>query len=162
GRLPRTFGEGWRDRPSARRRARRAARGRRADAHRRGEPALRALGFVRSHRPERPVERIAASALRVAPPLRRPRRGPGTGRTRPVKTAQLEERTGVSCGRHAFAATLSELAKAPEAARVSEKTIGRLAVPVNASGKDTVGTASIGMATFPADGDNAERLLGAA
>ena len=61
-----------------------------------------------------------------------------------------------------FAIILSDLAKPDDAALVAQKIIDRLALPVDIGGQEAVVTASIGIATFPADGDNAETLLGAA
>ncbi len=61
-----------------------------------------------------------------------------------------------------FAAILGDLARAEDAALVAEKIIGRLSQPIELRGKETFITASIGVAVFPADGDNAETLLGAA
>ena len=61
-----------------------------------------------------------------------------------------------------FAVILADLARADDAALVAQKIIDRLAAPVNIQGQELVVTASIGIATFPADGDNAESLLGAA
>ncbi|HYL91314.1 MAG TPA: EAL domain-containing protein [Burkholderiales bacterium] len=61
-----------------------------------------------------------------------------------------------------FAVVLADLARADDAAIVAQKILDRLAVPANVQGQELVITASIGIATFPADGDNAEALLGAA
>jgi diguanylate cyclase (GGDEF)-like protein/PAS domain S-box-containing protein len=61
-----------------------------------------------------------------------------------------------------FAVVLADLAKPDDAALVAQKIIDRLAAPASVHGQEVVVTASIGIATFPADGDNAEALLGAA
>jgi diguanylate cyclase (GGDEF)-like protein/PAS domain S-box-containing protein len=61
-----------------------------------------------------------------------------------------------------FAVILGDLARPDDAALVAQKIIERVAAPVNVQGQEVVVTASIGIATFPADGDNAEALLGAA
>jgi diguanylate cyclase (GGDEF)-like protein/PAS domain S-box-containing protein len=61
-----------------------------------------------------------------------------------------------------FAVILGDLARPDDAALVAQKIIDRLAAPANIQGQEVVVTASIGIATFPADGDNAETLLGAA
>jgi diguanylate cyclase (GGDEF)-like protein/PAS domain S-box-containing protein len=61
-----------------------------------------------------------------------------------------------------FAVILSDLARPDDAALVAQKIIDRLAAPAIIQGQEVVVTASIGIATFPADGDNAETLLGAA
>jgi diguanylate cyclase (GGDEF)-like protein/PAS domain S-box-containing protein len=61
-----------------------------------------------------------------------------------------------------FAVILGDLARPDDAALVAQKIIERLAAPVHIQGQEFVVTASIGIATFPADGDNAEALLGAA
>jgi len=61
-----------------------------------------------------------------------------------------------------FAVILSDLARPDDAALVAQKILDRLAAPFDIRGQEAVVTASIGVATFPADGDNAEALLGAA
>ncbi|MFN2643744.1 MAG: PAS domain S-box protein [Burkholderiales bacterium] len=61
-----------------------------------------------------------------------------------------------------FAIILSDLARPDDAALVAQKIIERLSAPADIDGQEVVVTASIGIATFPADGDNAEALLGAA
>ena len=61
-----------------------------------------------------------------------------------------------------FTVILSDLARPDDAALVAQKIIDRLASPVEINGQEVVVTASIGIATFPADGDDAETLLGAA
>ena len=61
-----------------------------------------------------------------------------------------------------FAAVLADLARADHAALVAQKILDALAVPIEIGGKEVFAAASIGIATFPADGDDAEALLGAA
>jgi len=61
-----------------------------------------------------------------------------------------------------FAVILGDLARADDAALVAQKIIDRLSETYVIRGKEVFVTASIGIATFPADGDNAEVLLGAA
>jgi diguanylate cyclase (GGDEF)-like protein/PAS domain S-box-containing protein len=61
-----------------------------------------------------------------------------------------------------FAVILTDLARPDDAAIVAQKIIDRLAAPVDLGGQEAVVTASIGIATFPADGSDAEALLGAA
>jgi predicted signal transduction protein with EAL and GGDEF domain len=61
-----------------------------------------------------------------------------------------------------FAVILGDLARPDDAALVAHKIIEQLAEPVAIRGQEVFVTASIGIATFPADGDNAEALLGAA
>ncbi|HEY5896284.1 MAG TPA: EAL domain-containing protein, partial [Burkholderiales bacterium] len=61
-----------------------------------------------------------------------------------------------------FAVILGDLARPDDAALVAQKILDRLAAPTLVQGQEVVVTASIGIATFPADGDNAEALLGAA
>jgi diguanylate cyclase (GGDEF)-like protein/PAS domain S-box-containing protein len=61
-----------------------------------------------------------------------------------------------------FAVILSDLARPDDAALVAQKILDRLAMPFDIRGHEAVVTASVGIATFPADGDNAEALLGAA
>jgi diguanylate cyclase (GGDEF)-like protein/PAS domain S-box-containing protein len=61
-----------------------------------------------------------------------------------------------------FAVILSDLAKADDAAIVAQKIIDRLALPIQVRDQEVFVTASIGIAAFPPDGDDAETLLGAA
>ena len=61
-----------------------------------------------------------------------------------------------------FAVILGDLARPDDAALVAQKIIDQLAAPVTVRAQELFVTASIGIATFPADGDNAEALLGAA
>ena len=61
-----------------------------------------------------------------------------------------------------FAVIVGDLARADDAALIAQKIIDRLGEGFAIRGKEVFVTASIGIATFPADGDNAETLLGAA
>jgi diguanylate cyclase (GGDEF)-like protein/PAS domain S-box-containing protein len=61
-----------------------------------------------------------------------------------------------------FAVILGDLARADDAALVAQKIIDQLAMPVRVRGQEVFVTASIGIAAFPTDGDDAEALLGAA
>jgi len=61
-----------------------------------------------------------------------------------------------------FAVILGDLARADDAALVAQKIIDRLGKGFAIRGQEMFVTASIGIATFPVDGDNAETLLGAA
>ncbi len=61
-----------------------------------------------------------------------------------------------------FAVILADLAKPDDAALVAQKVIDRLAAPMQIGDQEVFVTASIGIAAFPADGDDAEALLGAA
>jgi diguanylate cyclase (GGDEF)-like protein/PAS domain S-box-containing protein len=61
-----------------------------------------------------------------------------------------------------FAAVLADLARADDAAIVAQKILDALAVPIDIRGKEVFAAASIGIATFPSDGGEAESLLGAA
>ena len=61
-----------------------------------------------------------------------------------------------------FAVVLGDLARAEDAGLVAQKILDRLAAPVTIAGHELFVTASVGAAVFPADGDNAETLLGAA
>jgi diguanylate cyclase (GGDEF)-like protein len=61
-----------------------------------------------------------------------------------------------------FAVVLNELARQEDAALVAQKIIDRLAAPFELRGKEMFVTASVGIAVFPGDGDDAEALLGAA
>jgi diguanylate cyclase (GGDEF)-like protein len=61
-----------------------------------------------------------------------------------------------------FAVIVGDLARADDAALIAQKIIDRLGEAFSIRGKEVFVTASLGIATFPADGDNAETLLGAA
>jgi diguanylate cyclase (GGDEF)-like protein/PAS domain S-box-containing protein len=61
-----------------------------------------------------------------------------------------------------FAIVLAELTRADDAAVVAQKILDRLAEPVKIGAEQTFVTASIGIASFPTDGDYAEALLSAA
>jgi diguanylate cyclase (GGDEF)-like protein/PAS domain S-box-containing protein len=61
-----------------------------------------------------------------------------------------------------FAVILGDLAKPEDAALVAQKVIERLAAPTGVAGKEVFVGASIGIAAFPADGDDADALLAAA
>ncbi|HEY7598982.1 MAG TPA: EAL domain-containing protein, partial [Candidatus Limnocylindrales bacterium] len=61
-----------------------------------------------------------------------------------------------------FAIVLADLARQEDAALVAEKLLERRAEPFVLSGQETFVTASVGIAAFPADGADAEGLLGAA
>jgi diguanylate cyclase (GGDEF)-like protein/PAS domain S-box-containing protein len=61
-----------------------------------------------------------------------------------------------------FAVILTDLARPDDAALVAQKIIDRLSAPADIDGQEVVVTASIGIAAFPADGEDAETLLGAA
>jgi diguanylate cyclase (GGDEF)-like protein/PAS domain S-box-containing protein len=61
-----------------------------------------------------------------------------------------------------FAVILGDLARAEDAALVAQKMIDRLSAPIPVAGQEVFVTASIGIAAFPGDGDDAEALLAAA
>jgi diguanylate cyclase (GGDEF)-like protein len=61
-----------------------------------------------------------------------------------------------------FAIVLTDLARQEDAALVAHKLLERLAEPFMLSGQETFVTASVGIAAFPGDGEDAETLLGAA
>ena len=61
-----------------------------------------------------------------------------------------------------FAVVLTDLARPEDAAVVAQKVIDRLAAPALIQGQEVFFTASIGIAGFPGDGDDAEALLRAA
>jgi diguanylate cyclase (GGDEF)-like protein/PAS domain S-box-containing protein len=61
-----------------------------------------------------------------------------------------------------FAIILADLARMDDAALVAQKVITRLAQPIALRGQETLVTASIGIATFPSDGQECEALLAAA
>jgi len=61
-----------------------------------------------------------------------------------------------------FAIVLDDLARAEDAAAVAQKLIERLSAAVDVGGHELFVSASIGVALFPADGEDVESLLGAA
>ena len=61
-----------------------------------------------------------------------------------------------------FAIVLGDLARAEDAALVAQKLIDHLALATDIHGKEVFVTASVGIAAFPADGADAEALIGAA
>jgi diguanylate cyclase (GGDEF)-like protein/PAS domain S-box-containing protein len=61
-----------------------------------------------------------------------------------------------------FSVVLSDLSKPEDAALVAQKIIDALAVPAQARGQEVFVSASIGIAVYPTDGQDAEALLGAA
>ena len=61
-----------------------------------------------------------------------------------------------------FAVVLADLARQEDAALVAQKIVDGLSAPFQVSGHEVLLTASVGIASFPADGDDAESLLGAA
>jgi diguanylate cyclase (GGDEF)-like protein len=61
-----------------------------------------------------------------------------------------------------FVVVLPELERAEDAALVAQKVLGRLSQPYRVGGEETFLTASVGVATYPGDGDSVEALIGAA
>jgi diguanylate cyclase (GGDEF)-like protein len=61
-----------------------------------------------------------------------------------------------------FAIVMADLVRPEDAALVAQKVIDQLADPVEIDGSEVFVTASVGIATFPADGTDAETLIGAA
>src|SRR5690606_11548916 len=61
-----------------------------------------------------------------------------------------------------FAVILSDLARPDDGAVVAQKILDRLAPPLALGGQEVFVSASVGIAAFPADGDDAEALLAAA
>jgi diguanylate cyclase (GGDEF)-like protein/PAS domain S-box-containing protein len=61
-----------------------------------------------------------------------------------------------------FALVLADLSRQEDAALVAQKIVERLAVPFHIAGHEVLLTASVGIASYPADGQDAESLLGAA
>ncbi|HEX6411551.1 MAG TPA: EAL domain-containing protein [Burkholderiales bacterium] len=61
-----------------------------------------------------------------------------------------------------FAIVLADLARPEDAALIAQKVLDRLAGAVEVHGNEVFITASVGIAAFPADGADAETLLGAA
>jgi diguanylate cyclase (GGDEF)-like protein/PAS domain S-box-containing protein len=61
-----------------------------------------------------------------------------------------------------FAVVLADLARQEDAALVAQKIIDALGEPFELRGKEMFVTASVGIAVFPGDGEDAESLLGAA
>ena len=58
-----------------------------------------------------------------------------------------------------FAVVLADLAHADDAALVAQKILDALAQPYHLAGSEVFATASIGISTFPGDGDDAEDML---
>jgi len=81
---------------------------------------------------------------------------------RRLQTAVRQGDTVARISGDEFAVILGDLVRPDDAALVAQKIIDQLALPVAIRGQELFVTASIGVATFPADGDNAEALLGAA
>ena len=78
---------------------------------------------------------------------------------------QSAVRTGDTIGRISgdeFAVVLADLEQPDDAAVVAQKILEQLAEPVSIDGQQTFVTASIGIASFPTDGDYVDALLGAA
>jgi diguanylate cyclase (GGDEF)-like protein len=61
-----------------------------------------------------------------------------------------------------FALVLADLARQEDAALVAQKIVDCLGAPFQLAGHEAVVTASVGIASYPADGQDAETLLGAA
>ena len=61
-----------------------------------------------------------------------------------------------------FAVILADLARDEDAALVAQKAIARIAQPITLRGQEVFVTASVGIALYPANGDSAETLIGAA
>jgi diguanylate cyclase (GGDEF)-like protein len=61
-----------------------------------------------------------------------------------------------------FVIVLNELVRPEDAALIAQKIIDSLSTPVEVDGKEVFVTASVGIAAFPADGADAETLIGAA
>ena len=61
-----------------------------------------------------------------------------------------------------FVVILGDMASPENAPHVAQKVLERLAAPFAISGRETFVTASIGMAIYPDDGDNADALISAA
>ena len=61
-----------------------------------------------------------------------------------------------------FVIVLTDLVRPEDAALIAQKIIDGLGTPVDVDGKEVFVTASVGIAAFPADGSNAETLIGAA
>jgi diguanylate cyclase (GGDEF)-like protein/PAS domain S-box-containing protein len=61
-----------------------------------------------------------------------------------------------------FAVVLADLARQDDAALVAQKIVECLAAPFQVGGHEVLVTASVGIAAYPADGQDAETLLGAA
>jgi diguanylate cyclase (GGDEF)-like protein/PAS domain S-box-containing protein len=79
-----------------------------------------------------------------------------------LKSAVREGDTVARISGDEFAVVLADLARQEDAALVAQKIIDRLAAPFALRGKEMFVTASVGIAAFPGDGDDAETLLGAA
>ncbi|HYY61470.1 MAG TPA: EAL domain-containing protein, partial [Burkholderiales bacterium] len=82
-----------------------------------------------------------------------------------ARRLQATVRSGDTVARIAgdeFAIVLADLTRPEDAALVAQKLIEALAVPVDVRGHEVFVTASIGIALFPTDGNDAEALIAAA
>jgi diguanylate cyclase (GGDEF)-like protein/PAS domain S-box-containing protein len=70
-----------------------------------------------------------------------------------------EDDTVGRLGGDEFAIVLNQLTRAEDAAMVAQKVIDALAQPFDLEGHESFATASIGIAIYPGDGDNADDLL---
>ncbi len=76
-----------------------------------------------------------------------------------LRSALREEDSIARMGGDEFTLLLSDLESADDAVRVAQKLLETIAQPISLDGHELFITTSIGIALFPADGDNAEELL---
>jgi diguanylate cyclase (GGDEF)-like protein/PAS domain S-box-containing protein len=82
-----------------------------------------------------------------------------------ARRLQAAVRTGDTIARISgdeFAVVLTDLTRPEDAALVAQKILDGLSAPLMLSGQETFVTASVGIAAYPGDGEDAETLLGAA
>ena len=78
---------------------------------------------------------------------------------RSLKDCVRRDDTVARVGGDEFAVVIADLARPDDAAIVAQKILDSFASPFDLGGHETFITASIGVATFPSDGDSAEALL---
>ncbi len=76
-----------------------------------------------------------------------------------LKTCMRAEDTAARLGGDEFIVSLPDLADAAEAAQVAERMLAMLAEPCSVAGHKLPAAASIGIAVYPDDGNNAQTLL---
>jgi len=82
--------------------------------------------------------------------------------SRRLREALRDSDTVARLGGDEFIVLLAETAEHGDAAKVAEKMLSRMALPFDLPGETARIGASIGIAQFPKDGDDAETLIGAA
>jgi len=78
---------------------------------------------------------------------------------RSIKDCVRRDDTVARLGGDEFAVVIADLARPDDAAIVAQKILDSFAAPFDLGGRETFVTASIGVATYPNDGEQAEALL---